>query len=168
MENGCYENYPLWMVILSNALSISIYILGAFILYGLGIIFSVLYLVFCLVMEIRLMKKGCVNCYYYGKTCAFGKGLLSSYFFKRGNPELFTQKNVSWYTVLPDFLVFLFPLAGGIIILINKFSWIILLLMIIILILGSGGNAFIRSFTCKHCRQRELGCPAAELFEDDG
>jgi hypothetical protein len=43
-------------------------------------------------------------------------------------------------------------------ILINKFSWIILLLMIIILILGSGGNAFIRSLTCKHCRQRELGC----------
>jgi len=167
MKTECYENYPLWMVFLSNALSISIYIIGAFILYSLGVIFSVLYLVFCLIMEIRLMREGCVNCYYYGKTCAFGKGRLSSYFFKKGNPELFTQKNVSWYAVLPDFLVFLFPLAGGIILLINKFSWIILLLMIIILILGFGGNAFIRSLTCKYCKQRELGCPAAELFGDE-
>lgn len=167
MKNGCYEEYPLWMVILSNALPISIYIIGAFILYGLSIIFSALYLFFCLIIEIRLMKEGCVNCYYYGKTCAFGKGRLSSYFFKKGHPELFTQKNVSWYAVLPDFLVFLFPLAGGIIILINKFSWIIFLLIIIILILGLGGNAFIRSLTCKHCKQRELGCPATELFGDE-
>lgn len=166
MKIGCYENYPLWMVLLSNALSISIYIIGVYILYWLGIIFSVLYLLFCLIMEIRLMKEGCANCYYYGKTCAFGKGRLASYFFKKGNPELFTQKDISWYAVLPDFLVFLIPLAGGILSLINKFSWIILLLIIIILILGLGGNAFIRSLTCKYCKQKELGCPATELFED--
>ncbi|BDZ69912.1 hypothetical protein [Methanobacterium petrolearium] len=167
MKTGCYEEYPLKIVILCNALSISIYIIGVFILYGLGILFSVLYLLFCLIIEIRLMKGGCVNCYYYGKTCAFGKGRLSSYFFKKGNPELFTQKNVSWYAVLPDFLVFLFPLTGGIILLINKFSWITILLIIIILILGLGGNAFVRSLTCKHCQQKELGCPAAELFDDE-
>lgn len=83
MDNQCYESYPGWMVVLSNALTISIYIIGAFILYGLGIIFTALYLLFCLFMEIRLLKKGCVNCYYYGKTCAFGKGRLSSYILKR-------------------------------------------------------------------------------------
>lgn len=163
MKEGCYESYPTWMVILSNALPISIYIIGAYILYGLGILFSVLYLLFCLIMEIRLLKH-CTNCYYYGKTCAFGKGRLSSYFFKKGDPKLFYEKEVSWYAMLPDFLVFLLPLAGGIIILISKFNWIILLLIIVILILSFGGNAFIRSLTCKHCKQRELGCPALELF----
>lgn len=164
MGEKCYESYPLWMVILSSSLSISTYIIGAYILYGLGIIFTVLYLLFCLTMEVRLLRKGCTSCYYYGKTCAFGKGRLSPYFFKKGDPSLFTNKEVSWYAVLPDFLVFLFPLAGGILILFNGFNWSILLLIIIILILSLGGNAFIRSLTCKHCKQRELGCPAAELF----
>jgi hypothetical protein len=167
MKEGCYENYPPWMVFLSNALSISIYIISAFILYGLEIIFAVLYLLFCLIMEIRLLKNGCANCYYYGKTCAFGKGRLSSYIFKRGDVSLFSTKEVSWYAMLPDFLVFLFPMVGGIIILINKFDWIILLLIIILSILSLGGNAFIRSLSCKYCKQRELGCPAADLFGAD-
>lgn len=164
MDNQCYESYPGWMVVLSNVLTISIYIIGAFILYGLGIIFTVLYLLFCLFMEIRLIKKGCVNCYYYGKTCAFGKGRLSSYLFKKGDPELFYQEEVSWYAVLPDFLVFLIPLAGGILLLFINFSWITLILILNIVILSLGGNPFIRSLSCKHCQQRELGCPAAELF----
>ena len=164
MKNGCYENYPLWMVILANTLSISTYIIGAFILYGFGIIFSALFLLFCLIMEIRLLKS-CVNCYYYGKTCAFGKGRLSSNLFKKGDPHRFYQEEISWYVVLPDFLVFLFPLAGGTILLFNNFNWITLLLLIILLILSLAGNAFIRSLTCKHCQQRGLGCSAAELFE---
>lgn len=167
MKNGCYEEYPLWMVIFSNALSISIYIIGAFILYGLGIIFSTLYLLFCLIMEIRLMKKGCANCYYYGKTCAFGKGRLSSYLFQRGDVSIFSARNISWYHMLIDFMVFLIPLAGGIILLINKFDWIIVSLILILLILSFCGNAFIRSLSCKHCKQKELVCPAAELFGDE-
>ncbi|MFA0832981.1 MAG: hypothetical protein ACC609_03135 [Methanobacterium formicicum] len=83
MGEECYESYPRWMVILSNILSISTYIIGAYILYGLGIILTVLYLLFCPAMEIRLLRKGCTSCYYYGKTCAFGKGRLSSYLFKK-------------------------------------------------------------------------------------
>ncbi|MDY9923922.1 hypothetical protein [Methanobacterium sp.] len=164
MEEKCYESYPLRMVILSSSLSISIYLIGAYILYGLGIIFAVLYLLFCLGIEVQLLRKGCTSCYYYGKTCAFGKGRLSSYFFKKGDPSFFPNKEVSWYAVLPDFLVFLFPLAGGIILLFYEFNWSILLLIIIVFILSLGGNAFIRSLTCKQCKQRELGCPAAELF----
>jgi hypothetical protein len=160
----CYERYPLWIVILSNSLSISIYIIGAYILYGLGITFTILYLLFCVLIEVRLLKKGCTSCYYYGKTCAFGKGRFSSYLFKKGDPSLFSQKEVSWQSILPDFLVFLIPIAGGIILLFNKFNWSVLLLMVAILILSSSGNAFIRSLTCRNCKQRDLGCPAADLF----
>jgi hypothetical protein len=116
-------------------------------------------------MEIRLLKS-CSNCYYYGKTCAFGKGRLSSHIFKKGDPALFYQENISWYTVLPDFLIFLFPLTGGIILLFIEFNWLTLILIIVILILSLAGNAFIRSVTCKHCQQRELGCSAAELFKE--
>ncbi len=43
MGEECYESYAGWMVILSSILSISTYIIGAYILYGLRIIFAVLY-----------------------------------------------------------------------------------------------------------------------------
>jgi len=83
MEKQCYENYPLKIVFLSNILTLSIYIIGAFIIYQVGWLYSILYLVYCLFLEIKLLKTSCVNCYYYGKTCGFGKGRLSALFFKK-------------------------------------------------------------------------------------
>lgn len=163
--NECYENFPLWVVFLSNLVPLSIYIIGAYILAGLGILFSALYLLYCLFLEIRLLKEGCVNCYYYGKLCGFGKGKISSFLFKKGNPTKFYKREISWSDMLPDFMVYIFPIIGGIILLLRDFNWITLILIVIIVILSTGGTAFIRgSFACKYCKQRELGCPAERLF----
>ncbi|MCK9152565.1 hypothetical protein [Methanobacterium alcaliphilum] len=118
-------------------------------------------------MEIRVLKKSCVNCYYYGKVCGFGKGKLSALFFKKGDISKFSQLDLSWKDMIPDILIFVVPLIAGVIILISSFSWIILLLMGLLLSLSLIGNAFIRGFlTCKHCKQRELGCPAEKLFQE--
>ncbi|MBI5679640.1 MAG: hypothetical protein HZC47_01905 [Methanobacterium sp.] len=165
MENHCYENYPLWIVFLSNIVSLSIYIIGAYILSGLGLVYAISYLLYCIFLEIRLLKNGCVNCYYYGKICGFGKGRLSALFFKKGDSSKFSQKKLSWKDMIPDMLVFIFPLIGGIILLIYTFSWIILFLIAALLILSFTGNALVRGFlTCGNCKQRELGCPAEDLF----
>lgn len=44
-------------------------------------------------------------------------------------------------------------------------SWVLLGLLVALLVLSSMGNAIVRgSFVCKYCRQREIGCPAQELF----
>ncbi len=169
MENHCYENYPLWIVLVSNLFSISIYIIGTYIISGLGLIYAIIYLIYCLFMEIRLLKNGCVNCYYYGKICGFGKGKLSALFFKKGDISKFNEKETSWKDMIPDLLVLALPLIAGIIILIYSFSWTILILMIAILILSTAGNALIRgSLTCNMCKQRELGCPAEKLFNKEG
>lgn len=167
MEVHCYENYPGWIVLLSNLVSLSIYFIGAYILSGLGLFFSLLYILYCLLMEIRLLKDGCVNCYYYGKNCGFGKGRLSALFFKQGDISKFTQRKMDWKDMIPDLMVSVFPLVGGIILLIIDFSWIILALMIVLVMLSMAGNAFIRgSLTCSGCKQRELGCPAEKLFNE--
>lgn len=167
MKNHCYENYPWWIVLLSNLVSLSICFIGAYILYGIGLIFTVLYLLYCLFMEIRLLKNGCVNCYYYGKVCGFGKGKLSALFFKRGDISHFSKRELSWKDMVPELMVSIFPLIGGIILLIQDFSWIILFLMIVLIILSMAGNAFIRgNLTCNMCKQRELGCPAEKLFNE--
>lgn len=167
MENQCYENYPWWIVGLSNLVSLSIYIIGAYILLGLGLIFTMLYLFYCFILEIRLLKDGCVNCYYYGKVCGFGKGKLSALFFKKGYPSQFSQREISWKDMIPDMMVSIFPLIGGIILLIYDFSWITLFLMVVLVILSLAGNALVRGFlTCSRCKQRELGCPAEKLFQE--
>jgi hypothetical protein len=142
-----YENFPIWIALLSCALSLSIYALGAYIFSQLGIFFTVLYLLFCLWIELRIFRESCVNCYYYGKTCGLGRGKLCALLFKKGNPEEFADKEISWIDILPDF------------------TWLVLVLMVILAMLSLGGNALMRgSLVCKYCKQRELGCPAEQLF----
>jgi hypothetical protein len=165
MPEKTYENFPLWIPTLAVLFSLSVYAIGAYILSGFGIFFSVLYLLYCLWVELRVIQMSCVNCYYYGKVCAFGKGKLCSLFFKKGDPKRFLAKKISWVQILPDFLVFIFPLVGGILLLITGFSWILAGLLALLTVIFLGGTGFIRgSCACKFCKQRELGCPAEKLF----
>ena len=160
-----FENYPCWIILVSNLVSIAIYLIGAFIIYQLGTIGLLFYLVFIFGLEIRLMKRSCVNCYYYGKYCAFGKGKISSLFFKRGNSHKFIKDKITWKDILPDFLVSIIPIIAGIVLLILNFNWLIISLIVLLIIFASAGNSFVRgSLACKFCKQREIGCPAEQLF----
>ena len=160
-----FENYPCWIMLISNLVSILIYLTGAFIISQIGLIWLGLYLVYIIWLEIRVMKKSCINCYYYGKYCAFGKGKISSLFFKKGNSSKFVNRKITWKYILPDFLVSIVPLMVGIVLLILNFNWPILLSIILLVVLASFGNGFVRSsLACKFCKQREIGCPAEQLF----
>ena len=155
----------MWIVILCNLVSLAIVAIGATILAGLIIWLTIPYLLYWLWMEIRILKKSCVNCAYYGKVCGFGKGKLCALLFKKGDPEKFAKETVSWTDVLPDFLVFVFPIIGGIVFLVRSFSWPGVIMLVALVFLSFAGNAVIRgSFACKYCQQRAIGCPAARLF----
>ena len=166
MKNlNCYENYPLSFVLGSIILQLTIYIIGAYIIFLLGLIWLILYLVYILILEIRLLKISCIHCYYYGKRCAFGKGKLCSLFFKKGHSKRFVEKEIKWMDIIPDFLVSIIPLFIGVVLLIIDFNFLLLLLVILMLILAFPINGFIRgSMACKYCKQREIGCPAEQLF----
>jgi hypothetical protein len=165
-EPGCYENYPSMIVIGSNLLSFLIYVIGACILYKFSFIWVICYVLFILLLEFRLLSGHCVDCYYYGKTCAFGKGRLSSRFFSRGQPERFNRMKITWKDIVPDFLVFIVPVLAGILLLIQEFSLTILILIIALFILGFFGNALVRGkLACRYCKQKEIGCPAEQLFD---
>lgn len=164
-EPGCQENYPAWMVFVSTILSLLIYGIGVYILLQSGIIWVAVYLIFILFLEFRLISGHCPDCYYYGRTCAFGKGRLSSLFFKKGSPERFAAMKITWKDLVPDFLLFIIPVLAGILLLIQGFTLTILILVIVLLFLGFVGNALVRGhLACKYCRQREIGCPATHLF----
>jgi hypothetical protein len=160
-----FENYPIRIVIFSIAIAISIYVIGTFILSGFGVLIGALYVLYCLGVELAILKGSCVHCYYYGKVCGLGRGKLCALLFKQGDPQNFLQRQVSWREILPDMLVALIPLLGGIALVIREFSWVLVGAMIILVILSFGGNALVRgSFTCRFCKQREIGCPAEKLF----
>ena len=165
VKTQTYENYPHCIIFVSNLVSLALYLIGAIIISKIGLVWLVAYLLYIVWLEIKVMRKSCVNCYYYGKRCAFGKGKLAALFFKKGNPENFIKRQVGWKSMIPDALVSLIPLIVGVALLIKDFSWFILILMILLTALTTAGNGFVRgSLACKYCKQKELGCPAEQLF----
>jgi hypothetical protein len=167
-DTKSYERFPVWIALLANLVALLIYAIGAYILAGFGILLFILYLLYCLWIEMGVLRGSCVNCYYYGKVCGLGKGKLCSLLFKKGDPQKFVEKEVSWLKILPDFMVFIFPLVGGIILLLRDFTLLLAALIAILVILSFGGNAVIRgSFACKYCKQREISCPAERLFRKE-
>jgi hypothetical protein len=165
-ERTCFENYPLGIVALSNIQSFSIWIIGFYILSGISILISILFLAYCLILEFRVLTKSCVNCYYYGKVCFTGKGKVCALLFKKGDSRQFISREITWMDLLPDFMVSVIPIIGGIVLLMISFSWLIVFLLIVLLFLSTAGSAIVRgSLACKYCKQREIGCPAQKLFD---
>jgi len=164
-KENYFDNYPFGIVLVSDLVSIFIYLIGAFIIYQIGLIWLILYLLFIGILEFRIIKYHCVDCYYYGKTCAFGKGKISGFFFKKGDLNKFCKRQMTWKNLIPDFMVSLIPFIIGVILLFIKFSWLILILIILLVLLTFFGNGFVRgNLACKYCKQRKLGCPAEQLF----
>lgn len=153
------------MVAVCNAQGLAIYAIGLYVMIRVGIVWAVLYAGYCVWMESRLLAGSCRSCYYYGKRCGFGKGRLCSRLLTRKPRHKWSTKRLSWWDILPDFLVSLIPLAVGIVLLARAFSWPLLILLVLLVLLASMGAGFVRGqIACKFCKQRELGCPAEQLF----
>ncbi|MGC9436189.1 MAG: hypothetical protein ACP5C4_08990 [Methanomicrobiales archaeon] len=91
-----------------------------------------------------------MDCFYYGRRCAFGKG----------RAERFDREEIGRADVVPGFLVVLVPAVAALVLVAHAFSWTILALVI----LGFPGTAAVRErLACRYCRQRERGCPAERL-----
>jgi hypothetical protein len=159
------NRYPAWIPALSVLLTLSIYALGVYLLSGFGPLIVALYIIYCLWFEYREFSRSCRNCYYYGKLCGLGRGLIAPLFVKKGGPQKFTNREISGKDLIPDMLVLLFPLLGGIIYLFINFNFLTLASTAAIVILGLPCVGFMRScLLCPNCKQRALGCPAQKFF----
>lgn len=160
-----YENYPFWIIAIATLLSWSLYAIGLIIFAQFGLVWALLYAAYCLWCEFHLLRRSCRHCYYYGKSCGFGKGRLCAQFFRQGEPAKFTDRKMTWRDLIPDFLVSGLPLIAGIILLICDFNWLILILLLVLIVLTSAGNSLVRmTLACKYCKQAETGCPAIDMF----
>ena len=165
IKTKSYENFPLWIPFIAILVSVINYSIGAVILSGFGIIFSILYLFYCLGAELLVIIRSCKDCWYYGKICGLGKGKIAPLFIKKGDTKKFADRDISMVHMIPDFLVVILPLLGGVMLLLLDFSILVLLLMVVLIVLFFGGTAFIRgTFACKYCKQKDIGCPADAIF----
>lgn len=165
-EENYFEQYPWWIVLVANLHTIAVYALGALLVGHFGQVYLLFYLGLCVGVEIKVLRGSCVACCYYGKRCAFGKGLLCSWILPQKEPGEPPCKVAAWKDLLPDFMVAIIPAAAGIYLLIARFHWSLLVQWPLLLILFFFGNAWIRgSLACPFCLRRKEGRPALEFFE---
>jgi hypothetical protein len=165
-KSKTYESYPGSTILFANLASIVSYASGLIIFLYIGWLSTFIYLALIIAMEYRLLSSHCVNCYYFGKACGFGKGKLSALFFRKGDPAKFCEKDINWKDMLPELVVSLLPIAAAVVLLIIEFNTILLILVLLIILISTAGNSFIRGrLTCRYCKQREIGCPAQKLFQ---
>lgn len=163
-----YDRYPGWIVLISNLVSFLLYLMGFLIISTTGLAFGALYIAYVIFLEFRIIRFHCINCWYWGNTCAFGKGRISSFFFRKGEPSAFCDKEMKWKDMIPDLAVSLIPFITGIVLLIVDFRILILAAMLVLVILTTAGNALVRGkLACRYCKQKEAGCPAEKLFSKD-
>lgn len=167
-SNKRYNNYPVWIVLFSNLVSLGIVALGFLIFLRISILASLAYLLYFLFLEYRLLRFHCPDCFYYGKNCAFGHGRISALLFKKGDPVKFCAHSMTWKDMILDIMISLLPFLAGIILMIIEFDYFLLAATILILLLTTFGNNIIRgNFACRYCSQRDLGCPAEALFNKE-
>lgn len=160
-----YEDFPLWIPLIAVLVSVISYSIGAMILSGFGIIFALLYIIYCIFVELYVIFRSCKDCWYYGRICGLGKGKIAPLFVKKGDTKKFADRDISTIHLIPDFMVVIFPLIGGVVLLVLDFSFVLLGLLIILAIIFFSGTALIRgTFACKYCKQKDMGCPADEIF----
>lgn len=162
MDKGLkYERYPAGLVCLSVILALAGYLLGTAIFYMINAYLGAAFLALCAIIVVTLLRYRCSYCYYYGKRCSTGFGLIASKLFKKGDSgEFASPKNLMPAMVLA--LAFLLlPIIGGVYLVATDGSPVAWALLIADLLLFVPG-AFKKRMYCSHCRQRERGCPACD------
>lgn len=161
-----YENYPAWIVLIVLLFQLAVYACGAYIMFTLSLIGGILYLAFIIVLEINILYEACTSCCYHGRICAFGRGVISKIFFKKGDSSKFAKREIKFKDILPQILVVLIPVIVGIAILINRgFNMAILIAIIYPVVSWFALNPLIYGkLACPHCKQGSIACPALDFF----
>lgn len=164
-DKNRYEKYPLWIVIIINILMLLVYAAGAYIMFVLSWITGVLFLVYIIILELSIYREGCRHCFYYGKRCAFGKGIIARIFFNRGNPKNF-QREITWKDFITQMLVTIVPLGVGILLLISRGfnAWILAAIIYPVFSWFVVNPIIYGKLACPNCKQGKICCPALKFF----
>ncbi len=164
-EPAVFKEYPISTVLIFNIVALINYVIGVYLFYQINALFAWLYLIYVIIIEISIYKEGCVSCWYYGKRCASGRGKIAPLFFKKDDPKKFCEKEVTWKNLLPTMLTTILPIVVGGFLLLQDFSWVVVVFIAVPILTWVFGNPIIYGkLACPHCKQGRICCPANEFF----
>ena len=161
MKRGFYaaglEAYPWPFVIGQNAVYLAQFGLGAALLWPLSPALAALYLgLLVYLLGFFLRRHLCTHCFYYGRRCGTGWGLLAARLYPRGSGNY--ALGVRAAGIIWGF-AYLLPLLAGVYLLFAAFTPVRLGLFLAFLLVGGLGVGWHRA-SCVRCKMR-CRCPAS-------
>ncbi|MFC2151722.1 hypothetical protein ACFLSE_04270 [Bacteroidota bacterium] len=156
VETDCKKVIPLWLVLLDNIPTLTMYILGSVIISFVSANYSLVFITYSLVSIIWFWARICPYCHYHGTFgCPCGYGIISSKFFQR--KEGFSFRKVFKRNIIVLFPSWFIPPAVGIYLLIKNYSLGLLILVICFAIVG---------FVLIPIISKKVGCKDCEIKDD--
>jgi hypothetical protein len=145
-------------IVVSNIPSMLTYFLGTLIMFHLGMLIGILYIVFVVVELVLFMRFVCIYCPTYDSVhCPSGYGRVAAKLFKRGHVSEFKSMFNKYIPILS--LVWVVPVIGAVLLLLGDFSFYYIGLLISFVIVGYVILPFFhRRFECRDCPNKE-NCP---------
>jgi len=153
-ESGL-ESYPVRDTVLCNAVMGVLVATGTVACWLLSPVLGGLYLAFSVLMVYVVLRRlVCTRCYYYGKRCGAGWGLLASAWFTRRSMEEFNENAGTLLAPMVYGLVTLVPLVALAILLVRGATTTLLVLLGGILAIGFYSSGPGRKQSCSRCKMR--------------
>ena len=154
----CARTVPGWLVVLDNAPTAILFVLGAALLAPLGRLFAALFLAYCALAIVLFWRRICPSCHHFGtRACPCGYGVIASRFFRRRPGRDFKQvfrRNIA--IMFPCWFV---PLGPGVWLLYSRFSTGSLVLLCAFCFVGFVAIPLIAKLVgCRNCGLKN-DCP---------
>lgn len=149
------EEYPMVTVVLGNVVFASIIAAGTIACWRVAPAFGLAYLVVSVALVYGLLRRiVCTRCYYYGKRCGAGWGLLAAVLFSRGPLEEFNESAGAKLAPLVYGLIVLVPLVALGVLLVQGATTALLVLLGFLLGMAFYSSGPGRRRSCCVCKMR--------------
>jgi hypothetical protein len=166
LGDSYYECYPSWIVTTSIVQTFASYALGALVVSLIGLFFAFVFVVLVIVTMLMSPLFRCRYCYYYGKRCSFGLGLIAKFLVKKGSEDQFCEAKNVYPTAAVGFVTTILPIIVLAFLLFTEFSTALGITTTVYVLVALLPGFFLRPrIFCRYCRQGSVGCVAYDRMK---
>jgi hypothetical protein len=166
LGDSYYECYPSWIVSTSIIQTFLSYALGALVVSLIGLIYALIFVVLVAVTMLMSPVFRCRYCYYYGKRCSFGLGMVAKFLVRKGPEDQFCEAKNVYLTAAVGFVTTALPIFVLAYLLFTEFKLALGIMAVMYVLVALLPGFFLRPRVfCKHCRQGSIGCIAYDRMK---
>jgi len=163
---NCLDPYPGRIVTISIVQTFVSYALGAAVLYLVGPGYALVFILLVAVNMIMSPLFRCRFCYYHGKLCSFGMGIIAGLLTGKGSGEGFVKPENVYPVAVMGILTTAVPLIALAYLLVTGFTPAIGVAAVLYLLIAMAPGFYLRPRVfCNHCVQGRMGCPAYDRMK---